>query len=427
MTKYVVNGKTKLGLVLSGGGSKGAYEIGVCMALRKLGKKPDIVTGTSIGAINGVFVVQNNIRRALKLWKSISFSKIYDESSFPVCENAALSEIYKLYAKSFITEGGMDISKIKDMFDKLYNPKKFFSSSIDYGLVTFNLSLNKPIFMTKTDLAPDTVKDYVLASASCYPAFKPYKIGNDLFIDGGYYDNMPINLATQLGADEIIAVDLRAVGFKRPNNENVPVTVITPRNKIVSFLVFDRTKSCEAVKFGYNDTMKTYGIFDGNVFTFKKRNLVKNYNKYGEKFSNKAYSILDGIDEGILGAIVSSSIFKSIVRDKLTYKNFNRLVEKAGMCFNFPEANIYNIKTYNKGLLNELFKVNAISFQEIGIKLKDRKFKEIVDVRTIIRLFYDAIDSNDVRSVIKLLPMFADEFLIALYLYVIKNSYHSVY
>jgi len=427
MPEYVVNGKPKLGLVLSGGGSKGAYEIGVCMALRKLGKKPNIVTGTSIGAINGVFVVQNNVRKALRLWKSISFSKVYDEDSFPVCENSALADIYKLYAKSFITEGGMDISKIKDMFDELYNPKKFFASSINYGLVTFNLTTNKPVFMTKADLKPDTVKDYVLASASCYPAFKPYKIGNDLFIDGGYYDNMPVNLAIHLGAEEIIAVDLRAVGFKRPTNVDVPVTVISPRNKIVSFLVFDKAKSREAVKFGYNDTMKTYGVYDGNIFTFKKHNLVKNYNKYGDKFSDKAYSIFDSIDEGILGAIVSSSIFQSIVKDKLTYKNFNRLVEKAGACFNFSEHYIYNIKTYNKGLLSELFKAKAISVQEIGSKIKDRKFKEIIDIRAVIRLFYDAIATDDVRSVIKFLPVFADEFLIALYLYVVKKSSFAVY
>jgi len=422
MARYVAHEKPKLGLVLSGGGSKGAYEIGACIALRKLGKKPDVVTGTSIGAINGVFVVQNNVKKALKLWKSISFSKVYDEESFPICENSGLMDIYKLYARSFIAEGGMDISRINDMFDTVYNPKKFFSSPINYGLVTFNFSTNKPLYMTKADLRPDTLKDYVLASASCYPAFKPYKIGNELFIDGGYYDNLPINLATKLGAEEIIAIDLRAVGFKRPNEKDTSITIISPRNKIVSFLVFDKIKSREAVKFGYNDVLKTYGVYDGNEFTFKKNNLVKNYNKYGDKFLDKAYSIIDGIDQGILGAIISSSIFQSIIRDKLTYRNFNRLVEKAGSCFNFPEDNVYNIKNYNKGLLNELYKVRPISLQEIGSKIKNKKFKEIADVRPIIRLFYDAIAADDVCSVIKFLPMFADEFLIALYLYVLNKS-----
>ncbi len=417
----------KLGLVLSGGGSKGAYEIGVYLALNKLGKNPNVVTGTSIGAINGVFIVQKDIRKALKLWKSISFDKIYDNSSFPICDNPALADVYKLYAKSFITEGGMDISKIELIFDRLFNPRKFFSSEIDYGLVTYNLSLNKPVLMTKADLKPDTVKDYVIASASCYPAFKPHVIDGQLYIDGGYYDNLPINLAVSLGAEEIIAVDLRAVGFKRPAKTEVPITVISPRNKIVSFLVFDEMKSREALRFGYNDAMKTFGAYDGNLFTFKKRNLVQNYNRYGDKFADKVYSILADIDSGILGKVVSSSIFQSIVKDKLSYRSFNELVEKAGECFNFPEDVLYNIKTYNKGLRSELFKVKAINVSDIGLKIKKRKFKEIIDVRPIIRMFYDAIVSDNVRDVFKYLPVFADEFLIALYIYILKQNGHGVY
>ena len=52
---------TKLGLVLSGGGAKGAYEVGVYKALKKLHKKINVVTGTSIGAINAMFVTQNDL------------------------------------------------------------------------------------------------------------------------------------------------------------------------------------------------------------------------------------------------------------------------------------------------------------------------------------------------------------------------------
>ncbi len=420
-------GKPKLGLVLSGGGSKGAYEIGAYFALSKLGKKPSVVTGTSIGAINGVFIVQNDARKALKLWQSISFDKVYDEASFPICDNPDLVDVYKLYAKSFITDGGLNIDKIKAIFDKFYNPRKFFSSPIDYGLVTYNLSLNKPVFMTKKELKPGTVKDYVIASASCYPAFKPQKINGNLYIDGGYYDNLPINLAVDLGAEEIIAVDLRAVGFKRETIKDVPVTVISPRNKIVSFLVFDQTKSREALRFGYNDTMKTFGVYDGDLFTFKKHNLVQNYNRYGDKFSDGIYSILDNVEEGILNTLVSTSIFKSIVRDKLSYRHFNRLVEKAGECFNFPEDVLYNIKTYNKGLMAEMAKVRPISLNDIREKIKERKFKDIVDVRPIVRMFYDAIVANELRSIVMYLPIFSDEFLIAYYVYILKKNSHSIF
>ena len=65
-------------LVFSGGGAKGAYQMGVWKALKKLNMKFDIVTGTSIGAINGMMYVQNNYYKCLKLWNSIDFAALYD-------------------------------------------------------------------------------------------------------------------------------------------------------------------------------------------------------------------------------------------------------------------------------------------------------------------------------------------------------------
>ena len=52
-------------LVLSGGGSKGAYQIGAWKALKKLHIKFDIVTGTSVGALNGALVTQKSYRKAI--------------------------------------------------------------------------------------------------------------------------------------------------------------------------------------------------------------------------------------------------------------------------------------------------------------------------------------------------------------------------
>ena len=334
---------TKLALVLSGGGAKGAYQIGVYRALRRLGKNPEIVTGTSVGAINGLFIVQGDLYKAVKLWENMSFKIIYDETSFEECKNDDLIDIYKEYVKAFITDGGMDISKLLLTFDNMFSEKKFFKSPIDYGLVTYNYSKNKPVFMTKKDLNIDTVKDYVIASASCYPAFKPYQIGDDLYIDGGYYDNLPINLAVKLGADEIIAVDLRAVGFKKTVTTDIPTTIITPRNKITNFLVFDKAKSREALRFGYNDTMKIFGKLDGDKFTFKKRNLIKNYNKYYSVFEEKVNSIFLNFEGSVLDKVIKNSVFKNMKNDKLSYRNFNKLVEKAGMCFGFQEDIVYNI------------------------------------------------------------------------------------
>ena len=66
-------------VVLSGGGSKGSYQIGVWKALRKLKIKYDIVTGTSVGALNGALMVQNKFHKAYKLWKEINMSTLFGE------------------------------------------------------------------------------------------------------------------------------------------------------------------------------------------------------------------------------------------------------------------------------------------------------------------------------------------------------------
>lgn len=415
----------KLGLVLSGGGAKGAYEIGVYLALKKLHKKIDIVTGTSIGAINGMFVTQKDLRGALKLWKNISFKTIYDEEEFPAKEDEKLSKIYMQYAKGFINEGGLDIYKMKDIFDKYFKPHKFFSSNIDYGLVTYNFSKNKPVLKTKKDLTKDNIKDYILASASCYPAFKPYLIDNEMFIDGGYYDNLPINLAIDLGATEIIAVDLRAIGFKKNvKDKTVDITYIAPRNKIGSFLVFDKNQAKKSIKFGYNDTMKLFNILDGNKFTFKKYNLIKNYNKYIDSYEKTLKDLFKNTDNKILTKLFETEMFKGILNNKTLYNNFNNLIEEAGRIFNFDEANIYNIKSYNKGLQNALSNTENIELDKIAHKIKNKKIEDIIDRRKIVKYFYNQLEKNKISY--KYILLFTNEFLVALYIYIIKSP-RSIY
>ena len=410
----------KQALVLSGGGAKGAYEIGVYKALKKLHKQIDIVTGTSIGAINGMFVTQKDLRGALKLWKNISFKAIYDEEAFPLLEDEKLAKIYMQYAKNFINEGGLDIYKMKNIFNNYFKPNKFFKSNINYGLVTYNFTKNKPVFKTKRELTKENIKDYILASASCYPAFKPYIINNDMYIDGGYYDNLPINLAIDMGATDIIAVDLRAIGFKKNvKDKTVDITYIAPRNKIGSFLVFDKNQAKKSIKLGYNDTMKTYGKLEGDKFTFKKYNLIKNYNKYINAYEINLNKIFKNKNSLILNKISKTEIFKGILNSKTSYNNFNNLLEIAGKIFGFDESTIYYIKSYNKGLLNALSNTETIDLEKIIKKIKDKKIEDIVDRRKIVKYFYNQIEKNKIS--LKFILPFTNEFLVALYIYTIKS------
>ena len=66
----------KTAIVLAGGGSRGAYQIGVWKALREMGIDYQLVTGTSVGALNGVLMVQQEYDKALAVWENISSQQV---------------------------------------------------------------------------------------------------------------------------------------------------------------------------------------------------------------------------------------------------------------------------------------------------------------------------------------------------------------
>ena len=99
----------KRAIVLSGGGGKGAYQIGFWKAIRELDINYDIVTGTSIGALNGAFMVQGNYGDAIKLWSSMHYNKVIDETiNKSYFDNKGKKEISLKYAKGAI-KGGLSV------------------------------------------------------------------------------------------------------------------------------------------------------------------------------------------------------------------------------------------------------------------------------------------------------------------------------
>lgn len=403
---------TKRALVLSGGGSKGAYQVGVLLALKKLNIEYQIVTGTSVGALNGLIAVQKDIYQAYNLWKNIDFSTVYDKNVFDEYQGNDF-DVYKKYAKKIVEDGGVNINGVEKIIDKLFRPGKFYGSNIDYGLATYNLSKRKPVYLTKKNLPQEKIKDYVIASATCFPAFKPKNIDGDLYIDGGYHDNLPINLAIELGADEVIAVNLKSIGFiPKIEKENVKITTITPRNKIVSFLVFDKKLSHKAINFGYNDTLKTFGKLDGNKFSFKVRQIKKAFCKYYQSLE-KLIDKLETEDK-LICSIINRKFYK-----KNKEKTFENILENAGIIFELSEDSVYVIRKYNKKLKQELINTKKASIKVLIENVKDKKYFNAISKKEITKLFYDAIKIQNINSISKLVPIFPNEFIGALYLNII--------
>lgn len=284
---------SKTAFVLSGGGSRGGYEIGVWQALSRLNIPIDIVTGTSVGAINGAMVAQNRQRSAIKLWKTLETDMIFDlekekgeskpkdksgESKLPSIGGIPPKEALA-YAREIITNGGAGHSGLASLLLQYIDEKAMRNSSVDYGLVTVEFPSMKPHYLYLEDIPHGRLHDYILASASCFPAVQIMRIDGIGYIDGGYADVLPVELAMKKGADRIIAVDLQAAGFQRHDTLKKAEETLEEFRIIKSpwdlgnFLVFDQANTRRLIRLGYLDAMKSFHQLDGKKYTFKKGTL----------------------------------------------------------------------------------------------------------------------------------------------------------
>lgn len=392
-------------LVLSGGGSKGSYQIGVWKALRELNIKIDIVTGTSAGALNAALITQNSYRTAVKTWKKINLDILFGEDTI---EPDKTVDLYKLYGENFIKNGGMDTSKIENIINESLNKRKFYKSKINFGLVTYNLSNKKPIQLTKKEIKKELLDDYLMASATCFPAFKKKEINGEKYIDGGYFDNLPINLAIKMGAEEIIAVDLNAPGIKQIPTKKVKTITIKPKNKLTNFLNFHEEGSKRNIKLGYNDTMKAFHKLEGNKYTFKKGHIEKNNLMYQETYLHILNKILrfKNATKEFYSQLKISDVTKENIQEKLLL----RVMELVAKDFNLDETTIYTYRSFNRKLKKKL---------KLRIKkLETENQTNHKHKKTEVELYLEMINGNysKLRKLGLLNPI---ELLKAVYLYTI--------
>ena len=374
----------KTAVVLSGGGAKGSYQLGVWKALRELHIKYDIVTGTSIGALNGVFMCENSYFKAKRIWRRLNLEYLFNE----LPKSNKEIDILKLFGGNFIKNGGMDIKKIESILEDNVNKRKFYNSKIDFGLITYNFTTKKPLILSKEKIPRDKLIDYLMASATCYPAFKMKDIDGDKYIDGGYYDNLPVELAIELGAEFLIIVDLGSPGFKKKPSKNIDSILIKPKNNISFFLNFDEKATKINVKFGYNDTLKAFKKLDGNKFTFKK-NTISTY------YLNNKDNLLD-----------------------TTEKKFLTSIEELGKIFKLDESKIYSLNSFIKALNKKIELEDSLDKNTIkSIKSLTKK----INSKTLILFFLNHLENN--KTPRKLSKVFSKEFKLARYLQILGVEY----
>ena len=195
--------KKHLAFVLGGGGARGAMQVGALRALFEVGLKPDLLVGTSIGAINatGLALWGMNLEgiEALEhVYQRMQDSKLLDPRLLQFAWNA-VSKRQNLrgsrYAREFLIAEGI-------MPDFRFSQIK----NVRLATVAADLHTGGPVIYGWDP--EQSVMEGVLASIAIPPWFAPIEKDGQYIVDGGAVSNLPIEPAIKLGATEIIALDL---------------------------------------------------------------------------------------------------------------------------------------------------------------------------------------------------------------------------
>jgi len=263
------------GLVLEGGGAKGAYHIGALKAIKELNIEIEAVAGTSIGAMNGAMFAQDKLDVAYDYWYNISTSKALD------IEDKYLSELLNLSinhnnlsyfinkAKEVLQNRGLDNSFLKEVLQNNIDEKTLRNSKIDFAIVTLSLSDLKPLELFLEDIPEGKVVDYIMAS-SYLPAFKMQKFDGKILIDGGFYENLPLKTLQNKGYKKIIAIRTYGLGkIEKQVDEDQEIIFINPSQELGRMLNFDQQNARKNIKMGYYDTMRYFKNLTGSKYYLK--------------------------------------------------------------------------------------------------------------------------------------------------------------
>ena len=259
------NDTPRRALVLAGGGARGSYQVGVWRTLTELGWNPQIITGTSVGSLNGAMFALDLYETARDMWTSI---RSQDVMELPE-ETRNLTELHQ-FLRDVVRAGGMDVTPLEEIVERVLDEDALRASPIRFGLVTVEKRGLKPRELPLEEIPKGKVKDYLLASAACFPALRAKQIDGVQFLDGGYRDNMPTALAQKMGAEELVCVDLEGVGITLPNRTGLPTTMVRSYWELGDILHFDPDTARRNIELGYYDTLRAFGRLRGCAYAVAK-------------------------------------------------------------------------------------------------------------------------------------------------------------
>jgi len=234
------NEQRRTAFVLSGGGARGSYQGGVLKAAIEYGFFPEIITGTSIGAMNGAAFIQGITDYMEDLWHNISFEMLFGNVQHKNHENLRKSDnkiddlgpvtkfmlqwMWLQHCSKKDKNGrlralgksiGYPIEGLNQIVREKFDEKKIRESNIEFALNSTKVfhhgkgltGLQREI-LTKEEIPEGLLGEFLLASSTFFPLFELKEINKHLYVDGGISNNIPYEPAIAKGANDLIVVQI---------------------------------------------------------------------------------------------------------------------------------------------------------------------------------------------------------------------------
>lgn len=347
------------GLVLEGGGARGSYHAGVYKAIKEVGIEIGGVAGSSIGALNGAMILQDDYDKCHDLWHDISYSMVFnlDDKEIEKIRNLTLSrEDISLLGdaiKRLVLNGGIDITPIKQLIDKYIDEDKVRRANKDFGIVTVNLTGFKSVEIFLEDIPKGDLKKYLLASAYL-PFFKFERIDGNIYLDGGFYDNLPYKMLMEKGYKDLILVRTHAPGItRRLDLQDTNSIVISPSDDIGKTYVYEAVSARKNIKLGYLDGLRALKGLAGEKYYIEHKSEEDFYLDYLLNLNEKQVREVEKLLK-LEEIPYRRSLFENIIPKLCDYlgidKNYSyedviiRLLERSAIKYNIERFEVYEFQ-----------------------------------------------------------------------------------
>lgn len=215
----------KRSLVLSGGGSRGAYQVGSLQALLGAGRTWDTVHGISVGALNASWIAMHSkteqpqsINGLLDIWNNITTSDHIFTRWNPI---KPINYLYSMW-KGSLHSG----QPLKNIVDKFLDRERIVSSGVKLTVGCVNLNTSEYTVIDGDNIA---IKEYILASSHLPLVFEPMELYREKWVDGGIRHQIPIYEALKERPDEIDVILTSPIAVR---DRMLPATNLTSAPRV---------------------------------------------------------------------------------------------------------------------------------------------------------------------------------------------------